>query len=152
MAAMRSVGRSGRGLLLLMAAAASGLLVAAPADAAVNARTRELLRSQGFSASLDPELTIRKVGSIRVGRRRDDIYDVVHVTPTGTFHAVQTVVVIEDGRRYLGGYLVDEAPVRIVGRDIVFPFPRADGDRLHFSRNGPPTRGVLDGKPIWFRK
>jgi hypothetical protein len=93
---MRFVGKSGGGLLLM--AAAVPLLLSAPADAAADPRIHELLRSQGFSASLDAELTIKRVGPIRVGGRRDDVYYVVHVTPLGTFHAVQTVVVIGDGR------------------------------------------------------
>ena len=111
---------------------------------------RPILRTQGFPAPLDREhSTINLIGNIKQGSRIYSVY--FYEGWFGQAHrGINRILVILDRRTFLGDYATTAArDCRIHGQAVVCKtdYP---GNRIQFTKNGPPREIWLDGEILTF--
>ena len=107
----------------------------------------DILRRGGFSGIIDEYMEINRVGNIKI----EEVCFTIFVysrgaeTPPGTdFRTATRLVVIRD-YTYVGMYDLFRLPLRIINYAVIFPGPKEAGNRIVFSRNGPPKEVYLHG-------
>lgn len=138
---------------VVVACCSAQALSCAASDASLE-KIIPILRRGGFSSSTDSGAKLSHVGDIRFGRVAYEIYFYNHtnIHPTGDPHGVQKLVIIENGRKYIGSYVVNAEPVRVVGREVKFkPLFESGGEcpgGMQVARSGPPKRAAACGELI----
>jgi hypothetical protein len=110
----------------------------------------KLLRSfqrQGFRDAVDPKATLTYVGSISTRRSKYVVYR-FEVGPENHYtHWGEEVIIATSVGKYYGACGVIDLPrIRIRGRDVLFSYPKADGNVIRFTKDGPPRRCYLNGQ------
>jgi len=109
-----------------------------------------LLRSQGFTSSTDSGTKLVYIG--RVAEKSGEcfaiyFYNHINIHPAKIPHGLQKLIVMENGEKYVGSYLLsmdDPIPV-VVNSDLRFDLPAKIGNRIHFGPNGPPHTALVNG-------
>jgi hypothetical protein len=129
-------------------------LLGYPAASMANGRLWDLLSKQGFTSPLDAGTSIQKLGRIYAGGHAYEIYYYNHINthPSGDPHGTQELVILIDKHRYIGSYLIDDKPIGISGRAVIFSAPASTGNRIPFTKRGPPSRVTIDGSPLELSK
>jgi hypothetical protein len=122
---------------------------AAASDPRDNSRIVSILRHDGFSSSTDGGMSLQYVGTIRTARNYFWIYFYNHtnIHPAQIAHGIQKLVMIKDGRRYAGSYLLsgDDPIPAVSGLDVIFALPSAAGNKIHFDEDGAPRHARING-------
>jgi len=119
--------------------------VLGPAD---KARLLDSLRRQGFNGTTDPAdvWKLALIGQIRAGGKTYRIYEYEwsEAHPRAdTAHGGEELIVVSSSGDYVGSYVSDVDVIKVKGKDILFKCPRSEGDRIEFTKDGPP-------KHVWF--
>jgi hypothetical protein len=99
------------------------------------------LVAQGFSGGMDRHTKIEYIGKIKADYLDYYIYYFSHVANHGSYR----IIILENPCKYFGSYSVDDRPVGVSGRDIVFGVPGDLGNVIHFSGISPPARVIING-------
>ncbi|UVO52961.1 hypothetical protein [Sphingomonas sp. SUN039] len=129
---------------------ASALLMCAlPSEVFARVTVKELfyiLKRDGISNSLEPWTRITSIGRIVLSGRWYSFYFYDHVTPA-TNHGLRRILVLDDQKRYVGGYMVQEYG-NCVFRPSVLMCEGEDRKlwvALDFKDGRLPPRAVIDG-------
>ena len=125
------------------------LMCALPSEAFARVTVKELfyiLKRDGISNSLEPRTRITSIGRILLGGRWFSFFFYDHVTPA-TKHGLRRILVLDDKKRYVGGYMVQEYG-NCVFRSSVLMCEGEDRTlwvALDFKDGRLPSRAVIDG-------
>jgi hypothetical protein len=131
-------------------------MCALPSEAGARVTVKELfyiLKRDGISNSLEPDTRITSIGRIMLGGRWFSFFFYDHVTPA-TKHGLRRILVIDDKKRYIGGYMVEEYG-NCVFRPSVMMCEGEDHKlrvALDFKDGRLPPRAVIDGNDTVLEK
>ena len=116
---------------------------------AASPNLKQQLASQQFSGTLDGNVKFTSLGAVHCGAENLHVifYEWNESPPPGeAVHASYRIIVM-DGERYLGSYVVQDKPKL---QDGVLRFPySADGDSIGCGREGVlPGKVLLDGEIV----
>jgi hypothetical protein len=124
--------------------------VATPAKAG---RLRTLLATNHYGGYLDANTIFTRLGVVRTPQAVYQVYDVENIgrhSYSKAVHDTQMLVILRDNREYVGAYSIDNRPVAVKGRDILFDvpdlFPHPTTSRLHIDEDGPPKKAFFDNE------
>src|SRR6185312_4065496 len=113
-----------------------------------------ILITGGFSGSLDcikDQIVIKSAGEITVSEHTFSILDYRYrLTPVecgAAVHGGQRLLIIEDGRVYLGQFVLDTPPfhsVMLQGSTVYIDRGTVEAGQINFSAKGPPNRAYLN--------
>jgi len=100
----------------------------------------DLLRSKGLGVYLAPDTDITKIGDIRFRGVFYTAYYYNHAD-VETKHGRQAIIITRNNRTYVGAYDAYGAEKCHINRKgITCSVPEGTGDRINFTKNGPPYR------------
>ena len=132
------------------------LMFALPSEAVARVTVKELfsiLKRDGISNSLEPKTRITSIGRILLSGRWFSFFFYDHVTPA-TKHGLRRILVLDDKKRYIGGYMVQEYG-NCVFRPLVLMCEGEDRTlwvALDFRDGRLPSRAVIDGNDTVLEK
>jgi hypothetical protein len=100
----------------------------------------------GFSGSMDRHTSIEYLGKIKTDAITYSVYYFSHVANHGSYR----IFILENRCSYFGSYAIDDRPIRVSGRDIVFDAPENLGNVIHFAGISPPARVIINGSEAIF--
>lgn len=132
------------------------LMCALPYEAIARVTVRGLfyiLKRDGISNSLEPETQISSIGRIRLNGRWFSFFFYDHVTPA-TKHGLRRILVLDDRKRYIGGYMAEEYENCKFRRSVLMCEDRERNLRvaLDFKDGRLPSRAVIDGNDTVLEK
>jgi hypothetical protein len=93
----------------------------------------------------------KEVGKIAISGNTYSILDYRYRTgpnSNGGAHGGQRILVVEDGRNYMGEYVVGTPPfftVTVRGASVFIDGPQKYGNEIRFDKDGPPHQAYLAG-------
>ena len=103
-------------------------------------------------------MTAEIAGIIHTARHAYAVLDFRYWTKPingGVSHGGQRILIIEDGRHFVGQYALSPPPshfVSILGKSILIDVPKEHGNIITFTESGPPPRAYLDQEPVLFSR
>ena len=95
----------------------------------------------------------RQVGEVAISGKTYAIIDYRYQTKPvsgGSAHGGQRILIVEDGRKYLGQYVIATPPFRAIsvrGTSVFVDVPASEGNVIKFDENGPPREAYLTQDP-----
>lgn len=114
---------------------------------------RAALSVGGYTGGLDcstVHVKMRKAGMITILSDKYTVYDLRYQTipVDGTaVHGGQRIIIILNGKTYLGQYSLDTPPfhkISVKGHSIFINVSAEHGNRIKIGKNGPPSKVFLD--------
>lgn len=99
---------------------------------------------QGFTGFSGDGVKLQPVDDLDHGAPAFRLFNYEYINPQ-TDHANRRLVVFSTNCRYLGSYLVDEAPLGFEGQSLKFKDTGIPGDRVDFTGTAPPQTIWIDG-------
>jgi hypothetical protein len=120
-----------------------------------------ILSAGGYSGDLNCDsiqVEISKVGTITISSNAYAVYDLRYRTIHSAgmvVHGGQRIIVILNGKTYLGQYSLSPPPlhkVTIEGNSIFIDVPPQNGNKITIGKSGPPVSAFLDQDEANFYK
>jgi hypothetical protein len=109
------------------------------AQAASINQVKALLKHQGFTSYMGPSTRLIKLGDIKYPHVIYNIYYSAQDSNGGPGTDVKTmhhVIIIKDGKTYLGSYLINSRPYGVSGHNVVLRYGTEDKYfHTHYSRS-----------------
>lgn len=102
------------------------------------------LVDQGFSGGMDRHSRIEYLGKIDYNNINYYVYFFGHVAN----HAAYRILILKYNCKYVGSYSVEDRPVSVFGRDIIFDVTKDSGNVIHFTGHAPPARVFVGGRML----
>jgi hypothetical protein len=109
---------------------------------------RTLLKRQGFTGTFQPDVEFTPLGRLQCqSKTLRVIYYVwtdAHPISRLAIHAQQRLILI-DGNRYVGSYVLDDRPIAVRDNKILFGPMKYSGDEISCGVDGLPKTVVVNG-------
>jgi hypothetical protein len=111
-------------------------------------RLVQLLSKQGFSGPLKGEMRFSEMGNLLCGGNsyRVIYHEWYESNPPGkAIHGSHRLVLLKDGTRYVGSYVVEERPIEMTPATVRFDYPANLGNTISCKDGRLPTNVLLNG-------
>jgi hypothetical protein len=111
---------------------------------------RRLLSKQGFTGELTGNVQFTKLGVLgcNATNLRVFYYEWEESNPPGVaIHQSKRIILVGPHNEYIGSYAVEDRPITIGRKSLVFDYPEKLGNVIRCDQNGLPKSVLLNGEP-----